>query len=131
MKTITYELADKLTAAAYNNGGATFTLDGKEVTNGYCIGGGIIADGDALYRIDATQYPRAVAGQIFMVLKAYRNKLQEFDAVGIWLSDGIIYLDAVTIESDFIRAVVKGLSRQQQAIGQLDKGTYIEHQLHS
>ena len=130
MQTLT--LANKLTDLALENGGATLTLDGEEVTDGYLIGGGIIKDGDALYTFRLEGLERnAIAGKLFLALSLSRKQLKEFQAVGIWFNDGVAYLDAVTIERNFIKAVTKGLSRKQQAIGGLEKETYTEYSLNN
>jgi hypothetical protein len=129
MLTITQQLADTLAEEAINNGGATLTLNGETVTDGYIIGGGIIKDGDALAKIDAAESNRMIAARIYLTLLRNRKELQNLDGIGVWLNDGVIYLDAITIERNFIKAVTKGLSRQQQAIGGLVNGVYTEYNL--
>ena len=129
MLTITQQLADTLAEEAINNGGATLTLNGETVKDGYIIGGGIIKDGDALAKIDAAESNRMIAARIYLTLLRNRKELQNLDGIGVWLNDGVIYLDAITIEANFIKAVTKGLSRQQQAIGGLVNGVYTEYNL--
>lgn len=128
MLTITMELADKLAADAIQNGGGTIGSDGQPIQNGYLIGGGIIKDGDALAKIEEAN-ERMLAARIYMTLIKNRKELQTFNAIGVWQQDGTTYLDAVTIETNFIKALAKGYSRKQQAIGQLEAGVYTEHTL--
>jgi hypothetical protein len=121
------QLADKLTQLAIDNGGATLsTSDASEIRNGYTIGGGILKTADALAEIPASLNAKAIRSQIYISLMLASEELKEFQAVGVWVSNGIVYLDAVTIESNFIKAIVTGISRKQQAIGSLKNGAYEE-----
>ena len=121
------QLADKLTELAIANGGATLsTTDASEIRNGYTIGGGILKTADALAEIPASLTATEIRNKIYFSLMLAAEELQGFQAVGVWVSKGVVYLDAVTIESNFIKAVVTGLTRKQQAIGSLKNGAYEE-----
>jgi hypothetical protein len=128
-----YEIARelvKLTIASGGNGATVSLKDGKAIKNGYTIGGGIINTKDALAEIDYNQQNiMDIIADIEFELATEGDKLEKFEAVGAWVVDGTLYLDAVTIESDFIKAIVKGISRKQQAIGSLTNGSYTEHKV--
>lgn len=127
----TRKIAKALTVKALTNGGATLDGEGNPITDGFLIGGGIIKDGDALAKIKVTDNARLIEARIYWSLIQNRNQLADFTAIGVWLQDDIIYLDAVTVEADFIKAVAKGLTRKQQAIGGLAKGVYTEYSLNN
>lgn len=121
------ELAAKLAKATIENGGATLsTATGEAVQNGYTIGGGILYTADAMAEIPADA--EDLEHRIFWELATSKG-LENFEAVGTWLADGVIYLDAVTVERNFIKAAVLGISRKQQAFGELKNGSYTEHKV--
>lgn len=125
METITMKLADKLTKQAIENGGATLNrFTAEDIKDGYTIGGGILKTADALATFDAED--EMLQQKIYWTLLQNRKALENFEAVGIWNSNGVIYLDATTVETNLIKAVVLGLSRDQQAIGSLTAGRYEE-----
>lgn len=125
-KTISQQLADQL-AAAIKDGGATLSSKTAEpILNGYCIGGGILKTADALATFPVSLGERAIRNGIYLEILKTKEELKEFDAVGIWVQDGLVYLDAVTVESNFIKAVITGIQRKQQAIGSLKGGDFEE-----
>lgn len=120
------QLADNLAAAIADGGATMSTTDGSPIRNGYTIGGGIVKTADALATFPLSLGARAIRNGIYMELMASGEELKEFEAVGIWVSNGVVYLDAVTVESSFIKAVITGIQRKQQAIGSLKAGAYEE-----
>ena len=120
------QLADNLAAAIADGGATMSTTDGSPIRNGYTIGGGILKTADALATFPISLGERAIRNGIYLELLKSGEELKEFEAVGIWVSNGVVYLDAVTVESNFIKAVVTGLTRKQQAIGSLKGGQYEE-----
>jgi hypothetical protein len=117
----------KLTIASGGQGATVSLKDGKAIKNGYLIGGGIINTKDALAEIKYNQGIMDIISEIEFELATEGDKLEKFEAVGTWVVNGVLYLDAVTVEGSFIKAIVKGIERKQQAIGELKNGSYTEH----
>lgn len=117
----------KLTIASGGNGASIYLADGKPVKNGYTIGGGIINTKNALAEINYNQGIMGIISDIEFYLSIEGDKLKKFEAVGTWVVNGVLYLDAVTVEESFIKAIVAGIARKQEAIGQLENGRYTEH----
>jgi len=119
-------LANSLTEAIREEGGS-FKLDGNPIQNGYLIGGGILKTDDALATIELESFEYDEANdKILEALRESESELGNFDGLGIWVSDGVIYLDAINVEVHRLDAIELGHQRKQQAIGHLSKGNYTE-----
>jgi len=120
-------LAIKLAEAIKENGGS-YDLNGNAIKGGYVIGGGILKTDDALATIELeTIDGKNIGAEFLSILKENEAELEKFDGLGVWVSDGVIYLDAITKELHRGDALELGQQRKQQAIGYIsDKGNFIE-----
>jgi hypothetical protein len=124
------KLALTLTEAT-RRGGGSFNLDGSTIENGYLIGGGILKTDDALATINIEEVEEGNLYEVIVeafidIIEDNQTEIKNFDGLGVWVSDNIIYLDAINVELHRLDAIELGNQRKQQAIGHLTKGRYTE-----
>jgi hypothetical protein len=118
------EFSSYLADAAIADGGATLRFDGGKV-EGYLVGGNVRNTEDALAVLPLL--PAAdLAAAIYSALVENYTSINT-PAIGVWVSGGLVYLDATAIIEHRLDALALGRKNVQQAIGYLSaKGVYAE-----
>jgi hypothetical protein len=109
------QIAQHGVMASVSNGGMTMTTKGVEVTSGCAVGG-------------VLEFKFKVGAPLQEIADAVKSisKNADCNAVGFWLNDGTLYVDAVQIIEDEAEAVELGTARNELAIFNIGTMTEIK-----
>ena len=99
------QIAQHGVMTSVSNGGTTMTTKGVEVTSG-CAVGGLLE-----FKFKAGAPIQEIADAVKSI-----SGNGDCNAVGFWLNDGTLYVDAVQIIEDEVEAVELGRARDEIAI---------------
>ena len=112
------------------NHGGTFNRNGTKWNDHY--GNELGVEGWFLIsRPDGLEFSEPTTNDLSDFLSQVGGDIEDFrtdinnryDLLGTWISDGVLYVDNVTVEYNFMTAILTGNARSQQAIHDLQTGT--------